>query len=137
MSRERRRARERRRNQRRVHSRQSASYLAVLELDGISDPIKAQSLLSYLGLPPSGVLAAEGRPALAAYRSSTELDDCLLISEDERMLGVLHGTDCSLSAYIDQYLGKRLPNTFAGRCARHAAGGLFRVLDINDMAGSA
>src|SRR4029077_16714566 len=94
VSRERRRAKERRRNQRRVQTRQSASYLAILELDGVSDPIKAQSLLSYLGLPPSGVLAAEDRPALAAYRSSTEIDDCVFVSAGDRTLGVLHGTDC-------------------------------------------
>jgi hypothetical protein len=107
--------------------------VVVMELEGVSDPARAQSLLSYLGLPPTPVLAAEDRPALAVLRSPRAVDDCVFVADGERMLGVLHGTDCALSTYVRNQLGTPLPKVFEGKCARRAAGGVFRVMEISEL----
>lgn len=132
MSREQRRAKQRKRDQR-LHSRQSATYVNVLELDGVSDPLVAQSLLSYMGLPATCVLAAKERPALAVFRSPGPVDDCAMVTDGDRVLGMWHGTDCTLSTYVRRCNGKPLPIPFEAHCGRRAAGGVFRVLDVNDM----
>lgn len=132
MSREQRRAKQHKRDQR-LHRRQSPTYANVLELDGVSDPQTAQILLSHMGLPATSVLAAKDHPVLAVYRSPRPVDDCALVADGDRVLGIWHGTDCTLSTYVRRFDGKRLPNPFRGHCGRRAAGGVFRVLDINDL----
>jgi hypothetical protein len=57
----------------------------------------------------------------------------VFVADGERMLGVLHGTDCTLSTYVRNQLGTPLPKVFEGKCARRAAGGVFRVVDISEL----
>ena len=51
--------------------------------------------------------------------SATSPDDCVMVADGERTLGVLHGTDCNLSISVQNQLGKARPETidsnFAGR----------------------
>jgi hypothetical protein len=127
------RAKQRKRHQHREPGRQAVDLVVVMELDGVSDPIHAQNLLSHMGLPPTPVLAAGNRPALAVLRSPRAVDDCVFVADGERMLGVLHGTDCALSTYVRNQLGTPLPKVFEGKCARRTAGGVFRVVDISEL----
>lgn len=135
MTREQRRAKQRKRNQR-PHRRGSAIYVNVLELDGVSDAQVARSLLAYLGLPATSMLVAEERPVLAVFRSPGQINDCALVADGNRVLGMWHGTDCTLSTYIRRCSGKPLAALFKGHCGRRAAGGMFRVLDINEVRSS-
>jgi hypothetical protein len=67
---------------------------------------QAQSRLSYMGLPPIPILAAEDRPALAVLSSPAAADDCVIVADGDRTLGVLHGTDCNLSIYARNQMGR-------------------------------
>jgi hypothetical protein len=131
-----------RRAQRRVQAlgkgreprQQGAGLVVVMELEDVSDPAYAQSLLSYMGLPPAPMLVAEDRPPLAVLASPGAVDDCVFVADGDRILGVLHGTDCELSTYIRNHVGSPQIDMSQGKCARRAAGGVFRVLDVAELA---
>jgi hypothetical protein len=131
VSRVQRRAKQCKRDQRASH-RQPAIYL-VFELEDISDPEIAQKLLSRIGLPVSPMLVAKERLVLAVFRSPGPVNDCVMVTDGDRVLGMFHGTDCTLSTRVRQCTGKPLPAAFNARCDRRAAGGVFRVLDVNEM----
>lgn len=134
MGRAQRRAKDQKRSKRRQqHTKRSSNLVTVLELDGVSDPAQAQSLLSYMGLPQTPILAAEGRPALAVMSVPGRAEDCVIVADGGRTLGVLHGTDCNLSINVQKQIGNPQPEPFNSNCARRAAGGVFRVLDVNEM----
>lgn len=132
MSRAQHRSKPRKRTQ---HARQQgpATHLVFFELEDISEPEAAQRLLSRIGLPKSPMLVAEDLPVLAALASPGPVDDCTLVSEGGRVLGMLYGTDCALSRSVHRSVGRALPAAFVARCDRRAAGGVFRVLDINEV----
>jgi hypothetical protein len=120
---------------RRADVQHTSEILCVLELDGVCEAEAARNLLSYMSLPPTLLLVAYRRPALAVYRLPKSVGDCVLVTDGNRVLGMWHGCDCALSMTIRRYGGEPLPDSFDGRCARRDAGGLFRVLDVNDVLG--
>lgn len=138
MTRAARRAKQHRRNARAQSKRltqggRAVQRVCVVELDGVFQEDSASSLLGRMGLPATNLLVAPGRPVLSVLRLQGPVNDCVLLAECGRVLGILHGSDCALSTAIGRHFGKSMPVALDGRCARRDAGGLFRVLDVDEM----